>query len=421
MRRRAGIMNNKLSRRDLTQLIEAKISEQTETATTPDRCVASPAKIFAEPQKDGSAPPKISQPQPLAPDLITLARAAGLWAQTTTNSDLARAIDVRRDKLRVVREFFAFSNKDLIAVTPLDVQQWQLWLESRSNPLKARTIYLYSAHLSSFFEWLRRQPEFRSFFPVNPVRAAFPKFPNPYESDGTRSLTDEGFSALWEVIELAARREFDVVALRDYAIFRFFAATGARRSEILNLNGNDVELSALSDGITFYSRTKGGTRVGKTITDPEVRAALLKYLKATNRLRILGKSEPLWLAHDRAVVRRSQTVTEAAAGDSGLFSNKRARISVSGAGGNAKRLTGHAFAHRMKIYAAKAGLPAFHLHQLRHTFARAVHEKTRSVSQTQEALGHRNMKTTEVYVPRIEIKADEHSQSISDRFRPRSR
>ena len=406
-------MGNNYSRRDLARLVEAKFGAQVSSGSSP-----APARAAAAATAAAAAVTTAATVVPAAPDLVALARAAGLWAQTTTNSDLMRAPDVRRDKLRVVREFFAFTNKSLPDVTPLDVQDWQLWLESRQKPkpLKARTVYLYSAHLSSFFEWLRRQPEFLPFFPFNPVRAAFPKCPNPYESDGTRSLTDESFAALWATVEKAARREFDTVALRDYAIFLFFAATGARRSEILNLNLSDIELSAKRSGaLIFYSRIKGGTRVGKTITDPEVRRALIKYLDATNRRERVGKPEPLWLAHDRAAVKR------AAEGGEWLARQKhRDQFEPLPRARTDNRLTGHAFAARMKNYAADAGIPQFHLHQLRHTFARLIHEKTGSVSQTQEALGHRNMKTTEVYVTRIEIRADEHSQAISDRFRPRA-
>lgn len=412
-------MGNNYSRRDLARLVEAKFGaqQQQRQISSANNASAAVAARSGAAAAASSAATVVPSAAAAAPDLIALARAAGLWAQTTTNSDLRRAADVRRDKLRVVREFFAFTNKELPDVTPLDVQDWQLWLESRPKPLKARTIYLYSAHLSSFFEWLRRQPEFKPYFPANPVRAAFPKCPNAYESDGTRSLTDESFARLWAAIELAARREFDTVALRDYAIFQFFAATGARRSEILNLNLSDVELSARSGALIFYSRTKGGTRVGKTITDPEVRRALVKYLEGTNRRGDLGKPEPLWLAHDRAAAKRI-----ARAGDALLLAptnqpNRRESLPRPGARTD-NRLTGHAFAARMKVYARAAGISRFHLHQLRHTFARLIHEKTRSVSQTQEALGHRNMKTTEVYVTRIKIKADEHSQAISDRFRP---
>lgn len=352
-----------------------------------------------------------------APALIALVNAAALWAQVSTNSDLDRAKDVRRDKLRVVREFFAFLDKEIAQTTPLDVQAWQLALEKR---LKARTVYLYSAHLSSFFEWLRRQPEFQRFFPYNPVRAAFPKAPNPYESDGTRSLTDESFTRLWNVIELAAQNNRDVIALRDYAIFRFFVATGARRSEILNLRGRDVELSAKTGGLVYYPRVKGGTRLGKAVSDRDVRRALVEYLTATARRFVLETDQPLWLAHDRAAQKR------AGAGGNGESATIAANASgnqliPAQTGADAPpRLSSHAFARRMKLYAKTAGINGFHLHQLRHTFARLVSEDTGSISQTQEALGHKNQKTTGAYVARIEIKADQHSERIAQRLRRRN-
>jgi site-specific recombinase XerC len=45
-----------------------------------------------------------------------------------------------------------------------------------------------------------------------------------------------------------------------------------------------------------------------------------------------------------------------------------------------------------------------------------VAEDTGSLAETQEALGHRNLATTRVYVQRIAVKRDKHSESISKRL-----
>lgn len=57
-----------------------------------------------------------------------------------------------------------------------------------------------------------------------------------------------------------------------------------------------------------------------------------------------------------------------------------------------------------------------HLHQTRHIYARMVSEDTSSMVETQEALGHRNLATTWVYVNSIAFKRDKHSGRISDRL-----
>jgi integrase len=66
----------------------------------------------------------------------------------------------------------------------------------------------------------------------------------------------------------------------------------------------------------------------------------------------------------------------------------------------------------MKVYAREAGIKDFHLHQTRHTFARLVAERTGSIIETQDALGHKNPATTRVYVRRIAVKRDKHSEDI---------
>jgi len=69
----------------------------------------------------------------------------------------------------------------------------------------------------------------------------------------------------------------------------------------------------------------------------------------------------------------------------------------------------------LKLYAREAGVGDVHLHQTRHSFARIVAEETGSLTDTQDALGHRNAATTRVYVQRIAIKRDKHSERITSR------
>jgi integrase len=116
-----------------------------------------------------------------------------------------------------------------------------------------------------------------------------------------------------------------------------------------------------------------------------VKEALLDYLRASGRLDTMDAEAPLWTSHDRTSLH---------------------------SGG---QLTGHAFAKRVKVYAEWAGIGDIHLHQTRHTFARWVSESTGSMIETQEALGHRHLATTRVYVQRVAVKKDRHSTWILDR------
>ena len=57
-----------------------------------------------------------------------------------------------------------------------------------------------------------------------------------------------------------------------------------------------------------------------------------------------------------------------------------------------------------------------HLHQLRHTFARIVAEESGSLVETQEALGHKHLQTTRVYVQRIAVRRDKHGAKVATRL-----
>jgi integrase/recombinase XerC len=76
----------------------------------------------------------------------------------------------------------------------------------------------------------------------------------------------------------------------------------------------------------------------------------------------------------------------------------------------------HGIAKAFKQYAEVAGVEGFHLHALRHTYARIVAEESGSMKETQEALGHRNEATTRVYVQRIGIRRDRFSSRVAQRL-----
>jgi integrase len=173
------------------------------------------------------------------------------------------------------------------------------------------------------------------------------------------------------------------VHLRDYAILQFYVATGRRRAEIIGLRGNSIEIK---DGRFFIrAKVKGGLFLNFELDDETTKNALFDYLDATNRIDIFGKNEPLWLRHDK-----------------GAKAAKK------------KDLTSHGFVRRIEIYALEAGIEGIHIHRLRHTFAKIVSEYSESMAETQEALGHSNIKTTQIYVQRLAVKKDKHSKSIRD-------
>lgn len=306
---------------------------------------------------------------------IAMRNAIMLWAASCTDANSARREDLLRDKQRDVWSFFQFVKKSPPDVTPTDVKGWQHFLEEKG--LRPNSIYVRTSFLSSFFAWAVSDPQLGSLIRSNPVVLARPRAPKAYQTESVKSLSDEELQALLSVVQQKALGG-DLVAKRDYAILLFFIATGMRRSEVLSLRGKDI---CLEETLILTSKVKGGNYVGREVADPLVKEALMDYLSAARRLHIFKTDAPIWTRHDRA-------------------------------GSAGEPLSSHCYARNLKRYAISAGIDHFHLHQTRHTFARIVAEETGSISATQDALEHKNLSTTRVYVQRIAVKRDLHSGKV---------
>jgi len=176
-------------------------------------------------------------------------------------------------------------------------------------------------------------------------------------------------------------------ALRDYAVTLLYLFSGLRRNELFGLRGSDIELQ--EDGLIIRYKCKGGKFQRREVSHPDVREALVAYLKKSKRLSVLHTGEPLWTRQDRA-------------GEPG------------------PPLTSRSFANNLKKYAAKAGIRAVNIHQTRHTYARIIFEDSGDLLETQSALDHENQATTRVYVHTIAVKRDKHSDRIARRIRRRN-
>lgn len=311
---------------------------------------------------------------------VALENAIAIWSDATTNTISSRRQDIRRDKQNAVISFFDYAEKQLPDITPIDVKAWQAFLEAKG--LARTTVYYRLCHLSSFYSWAQRHPMIGQFIASNPVRLSHPKAPKPYQTESVKALSDQEFSALLSVVRKRAEST-DLVGKRDYALLLFYAATGMRRAEVISLRGSDIELREA--GLILRSTVKGGDYISREVRDPRVCKALIDYLSAGRREHIIGKNFPVWTRHDY--------------------------------GGNpGAPLTSHAFALNLKRYAKQAGIDNIHLHQMRHTFARMVAEDSGSIAETQDALGHRHIATTKVYVQRIAVRRDKYSERILKRF-----
>ena len=316
---------------------------------------------------------------------VGLRHALRLWAEASTAPSTERREELRGYKQRVITSFFSFSGKTPAEISALDVESWRDWL-ARPKPdglgLRANTVYARVCFLSSFYEWARKEPSLRERIGSNPARLALPKAPKAYQTESVKAWTDEELRAIVNVVAEKAARG-DVVGKRDYALLLFYLTTGMRREEVISLRGAQLKLG--EDSITLAGKVKGGDYVGREVRDPLLREALLDYLTTSGRHSSLKTDSPLWTRHDRA-------------------------------GRPGAALSSHSFVKNLKRYAREAGVGDVHLHQTRHSFARIVAEETGSITDAQDALGHRSASTTRVYVRRIAVKRDKHSSRVTSRL-----
>jgi integrase len=320
--------------------------------------------------------------------------AVDLWAEATTDAASDRRADLLRDKTHALTAsgprmgFFAYVGRAPGDVTALDVKSWQAYLEDEG--LSPASVYARISRLSSFFRFLLDEPTLKAGIHYNPVEMARPKAPKAYQSERANALTDEEATALLAVVKADAdvREWVDLAAKRDYAMLRFYFATGKRRAEIATLTWGDLKVNG---GLMIHSKEKGGLYRQTQVDDPGVKRALFDYLKASGRwdsqadTPALQPDDPLWLRHDRA--------------------------SAPG-----QPVTSHGFVKAVKRYAQRVGIADFHLHQTRHTVARMVGELSGNMADVQTVLGHANQATTRVYLARVAIKQDKFSGRIADKL-----
>jgi site-specific recombinase XerD len=325
-------------------------------------------------------------------DLDALCTAVDSWAATTTASDTPRRTDLLRDKTRMVLSFFEFTQKSPMLVQPLDVRAWRLALEGRG--LAAETVYAHISRLSSFYTWLRRHPTLAAALPHNPALLERPTRTKPYQSRGTKAWSTAEVNTLLRYVKQLAE-EGSIPAIRDYALLVIYILTGLRRREVIQLRAGDLAWDG--EALLLMTQMKGGQTRTKHIEAPIAGAAMRAYLAATDRdLAALPPEAPLWLAHDRATT---------------MVGRKRWRDRRPD-----DPLGSHGFAKNLKRYAHAAGLGDVHVHQTRHTFAALVGEDAETLAEVQEALHHRDLATTRVYLDRVMRHKDKHSKRIAGKI-----
>src|SRR5947209_15896632 len=149
---------------------------------------------------------------------VALRTAIEVWATSSTSGTTRRREELIAKKRKVVETFFAEIGKDPGDVTPLDVQGWCGRMKKEDGlPPASATIYARVSFLSSFYAWAQRELGLRT----NPALLARPKAPKPYQTESTKSWTDEELRRITSVV-VARAAGGDLVGKRDLALLLMY-------------------------------------------------------------------------------------------------------------------------------------------------------------------------------------------------------
>lgn len=96
----------------------------------------------------------------------------------------------------------------------------------------------------------------------NPASQARPRYPQPYQGESVKALTDDEMNRLLEVVRTKAGSGSGV-AKRDYTLLLFLFLTGLRRNELISLGGKDLEHK--EGRLIIKYRRKGGKFMGREV------------------------------------------------------------------------------------------------------------------------------------------------------------
>lgn len=243
-------------------------------------------------------------------------------------------------------------NMDLSSVTPAEIAGFQMSL--RADNLSSGTINRIDSTLRSFFKHLQAEHGF-----VDPtLEIASGKSVRRLP----KALTITQILAMID----SAYRESDPITLRDQAMLELLYSSGARVSELIGINVNDLSTASTSDGeiTTLKLRGKG------------------------SKERIVPLGSFATKAIEKYSIRiRPNLLAKGVENTSALFLNARgSRISRQSA-------------WQMVLNSAKAAGVTDHVspHVFRHSYATHLLDGGADIRVVQELLGHASVTTTQIY------------------------
>lgn len=274
-----------------------------------------------------------------------------------------------------LRQFLSFANGQRDAETPLlapdqvdplTIRSYLAWLDRKGE--KKSSLARKLAALRSLYRFLARDG-LVGRNPAEEVRS--PKQPQPLP----RVLTKDDAGALMELPD-----GDDCLSLRDRAILETLYSTGARVSELVGMNLEDLNMG---DGLV---RLHGKGHKERIVPIGEVAVESVKEYQASLPLKTAGK--PL-----------AQLATP-------VFRNHR--------GG---RLTARSVERIVGKYSSRLVSGRVSPHALRHSFATHLLDEGADLRAIQEMLGHASLGTTQKYTHL----ATDQLMAVYDRTHPRAK
>lgn len=300
-----------------------------------------------------------------------------------------------RRALQDFQEFTASRTPDgapihFAVVQPAHVAAWKRQMVNAGK--SDRTVAQRLSALSAFYRHLV-QHDIHRRNPVTEVPRDDLEL-SPYGS--AKMISTDDFRAILAEIDTTT-----INGARDYAMLHFYYLLFRRRSEVTNLYGRDIRLTA--DGAFVHVRQKGG-QVDWWKIPPPLWQAIARYLALDGRQ--LVDDEPLF-----------QATTDAALNLPHVMQARERDAAEEGTEIQAPRpLSGDAINQALKRYAYAAGLDGEELsiHSLRHLATVQHYKKKRDLKAVQRLLGHASPTTTDLYLQALEVKENDAWREMLD-------
>lgn len=247
-------------------------------------------------------------------------------------------------------------------LTPQVLEKYIISLQSKNDNGKIKnTSDAYQANmwscLNNFFEFLNK----RNYLDNNIIKIAGLEKPKVRDDVKRIHLTKDDFSKIIKCVSKG--KEYDPIKCRDTAILLLLMTTGMRRTALVNINMSDIDLTSSSlDSIEIID--KGEQKHRYKLTN-QVKSAIADWLEVRPIL-------------------------------AGGYSDEALFISYQGS-----RLSSNSIYIIVNKWTKEALGIKLSPHKLRGGFITIMIEETGDIAATSEAVGHKDVKTTQRYYASI--------------------